>query len=160
VSGRAAWGRAGLVVGAVLVADQLTKLLARDAIARGDEEPVFPFLKLVHVKNEGVAFGIAAGGRTLVIVLIGVALLALVAYFARHTDRPLMWLPTGLLIGGALGNIVDRIRDGAVTDFLKIPAWPAFNIADVAITLGVLALAWVLEGPRREQASDGDPRPA
>ena len=155
MSNGAAWGRAGLVVGAVLVADQLTKLLARDSITRGDEDAVFPFLKLVHVKNDGVAFGIAAGGKTLVIVLIGVALVALLAYFARHTDRPLMWLPTGLLIGGALGNIIDRIRDGAVTDFLKVPAWPAFNIADVAITVGVLALAYVLEGSSR-----GDPRPA
>lgn len=156
MSGVGAWGRAGLVVGVVLVLDQLTKLLVRDGITRGDEDPVFPGLKLVHVRNDGVAFGIAAGGKTLVIVLIGVALLALLGYFARHTDRPLMWLPTGLLIGGALGNILDRVRDGAVTDFLKVPAWPAFNLADVAITVGVLALAYVLEGG----GDRGDPRPA
>jgi len=136
-----AWSRAGLVLGGVLVADQLTKLLVRDGIARGDEDPILPGLKLVHVKNDGVAFGIA--------------LVALVVYFARHADRPLMWLPTGLLVGGALGNILDRLRDGAVTDFLKLPAWPAFNLADVAITAGVLALAYVLE-----RRADGHPRPA
>jgi signal peptidase II len=144
-----AWARAGAILAVVLVLDQYTKLLVREGVDRGSEDPILPGLKLVHVKNEGVAFGIAAGGRTVVIALIGVALLALVLYFARHVTRPYVWLPTGLLVGGALGNIVDRIRDGAVTDFLKLPAWPAFNLADVAIVVGVVALAYVLE--RREE---------
>ena len=63
-----------------------------------------------------------------------------------------MWLPTGLLVGGAIGNIIDRLRDGAVTDFLKLPHWPAFNVADMAITFGVLALFYVLEGRRDDEA--------
>jgi signal peptidase II len=145
LTSRGAWARTGLTVGLVVAVDQVTKKLARDAIRPGSEDPIFPALKLVNVRNEGVAFGIDAGGKTLVIALIALALLALVLYFARHSARPLIWLPTGLLIGGALGNIVDRIRDGAVTDFLKIPAWPAFNVADIAITLGVVALVLVLE---------------
>jgi signal peptidase II len=149
VTATAAWTRAGLVVGLVLALDQLTKALVRAGVDRGSDDPIFPGLKLVHVRNEGVAFGIAAGGKTLVIALIAVALLALTLYFARHATKPLMWLPTGLLIGGALGNIFDRVRDGAVTDFLKLPAWPAFNVADVAITVGVLVLAFVLE--RRDE---------
>jgi signal peptidase II len=140
-----AWARTLVVIGIVLVADQVTKKLARDGVRPGTEDPILPGLKLVNVKNDGVAFGIDAGGKTLVIALIALALLALVLYFARHSARPLIWLPTGLLVGGALGNIVDRIRDGAVTDFLKIPAWPAFNVADVAITTGVIALVLVLE---------------
>ena len=140
-----AWARAGFVLAAVLVVDQYTKLLVRNGVDRGSEDPILPGLKLVHVKNEGVAFGIAAGGKTLVIALIAIALLALVLYFARHVSRPYVWLPTGLLVGGALGNIVDRIRDGAVTDFLKLPKWPAFNLADVAIVVGVVALVYVLE---------------
>ena len=78
--------------------------------------------------------------------------------FARHQAKPLIWLPVGLLVGGALGNIVDRIREGAVTDFLKIPWWPAFNLADVAITFGVLALLFVLEG--KEAEDRGAARPA
>jgi signal peptidase II len=150
-----AWARAGLVLAAVLAVDQLTKYLVREGMRPGEEDPILPALKLVRVRNEGVAFGIDAGGATLVIVLIALALLGLVLYFARHTARPLIWLPVGLLLGGALGNIVDRIRDGAVTDFLKIPAWPAFNVADIAITVGVVALVYVLE--RRD---DRDPRPA
>ena len=145
MTSRGAWARTGLTIGLVVALDQLTKKLARDGIRPGSDDPIFPALKLVNVRNEGVAFGIEAGGQTLVIALIALALLALVLYFARHTARPLIWLPTGLLIGGALGNIVDRVRDGAVTDFLKIPAWPAFNLADVAITVGVLALVLVLE---------------
>ncbi|HEV2813617.1 MAG TPA: signal peptidase II [Solirubrobacteraceae bacterium] len=150
---RGAWARTGITLGVVVLVDQVTKKLVRDGITPGDEDPILPALKLVHVKNEGVAFGIEAGGKTIVIALIALALLALVLYFARHTARPLIWLPTGLLMGGALGNIVDRIRDGAVTDFLKIPAWPAFNVADVAITAGVLALVLVLE--RREGSDEG-----
>jgi signal peptidase II len=78
-----------------------------------------------------------------------VALGALLAFFATHVHRPLAWLPTGLLIGGAAGNLIDRLRDGAVTDFVKLPHWPAFNVADMAITFGVLALVYVLEGPPR-----------
>ncbi len=140
-----AWARAGAVLAAVLALDQLTKQLVIASVDRGSSDPILPGLKLVHVRNEGVAFGLAAGGKTVVIALIGVALLALVLYFATHARRPLIWLPTGLLLGGALGNILDRIRDGAVTDFLKIPVWPAFNFADVAITFGVLALLYVLE---------------
>jgi len=151
-----AWVRAGLVLVAVLAADQATKALARGAVERGAEDPILPAVKLVNVRNEGVAFGLdPGGGTTLVIVLIALALLALVLFFARHTARPLMWLPVGLLLGGALGNIADRVREGAVTDFLKVPLWPAFNLADVAITVGVLALLYVLERPDAR-----DPRPA
>jgi signal peptidase II len=149
------WARAGLVFALVLGADQVTKALVRSGMQRGEEDPIFPALKLVNVRNEGVAFGIQAGGQTLLIAVIAIALIGLVAYFARHGSRPLMWLPVGLLLGGALGNIIDRVHEGAVTDFLKLPRWPAFNLADMAITVGVLSLVYVLE--RRD---DPDPRPA
>jgi signal peptidase II len=146
VSVRPAWGRAGLVLAGVLVVDQVSKLLVRGGMERGEEDPILPGLKLVHVRNEGVAFGLdPGGGTTLLIVLVALALLALVLYFVRHQAKPLVWLPVGLLIGGAVGNLVDRVRDGGVTDFLKIPLWPAFNVADIAITVGVLALVFVLE---------------
>ena len=142
---QSAWGRAGLVLAGVLLVDQVTKRLVQSNIAEGDRNGVFPGVEFVHVRNHGVAFGAFAGGGTIVAVIIGAALVALVVWFMRHSARPLAWLPTGLLLGGAVGNIFDRIRDGAVTDFVKFPAWPAFNIADVAITFGVLSLLYVLE---------------
>ena len=101
---------------------------------------MLPGVQLVHVRNDGVAFGAFGGGGAVVVAVIGVALMALLAYFAPHLGRPLVWLPTGLLLGGALGNIIDRVRDGAVTDFIKLPHWPAFNVADMAITFGVVVL--------------------
>ena len=79
------------------------------------------------------------------LVVTFAALALLLAYFARHADRPLLWLPTGLLLGGALGNLIDRIHQGYVTDFIHLPHWPAFNVADMCITGGVVALVLVLE---------------
>jgi signal peptidase II len=153
VSARRAWGRAALVLAAVLAVDQATKALIRDGLRRGEEDPVLPGLKLVHVLNDGVAFGIElGGGSTLLVAVVALALLGLVLYFVRHQAKPLVWLPVGLLVGGALGNIVDRIRDGAVTDFLKIPLWPAFNVADIAIVVGVVTLVFVLEDKKDREA--------
>jgi signal peptidase II len=82
-----------------------------------------------------------------VLVVTLAALTALVVYFVLRPDRRLLWLPTGLLLGGAIGNLIDRVAHGSVTDFIKLPLWPAFNVADMAITFGVLALLYVLEGP-------------
>ena len=153
MSSQHAWGRAGLVLAGVLLVDQVTKRLVQSGIAEGEHDNVFFGVDLVHVRNHGVAFGAFAGGGTIVAVVIAVALVALVVWFLRHTTTPLAWLPTGLLLGGAVGNIFDRIRDGAVTDFVKFPAWPAFNVADVAITFGVLTLLYVLES---RDGADGE----
>jgi signal peptidase II len=149
-----AWARAALVMVAVIALDQGTKALVRADVAIGDRDGVFPGVEIVHVRNEGVAFSRFSGGGTVVAIIVGAALLALVAYFVTHLDKPLVWLPTGMLLGGALGNVIDRVRDGAVTDFIKLPGWPAFNVADIAITFGVLVLLYVTERPRHAAASD------
>jgi signal peptidase II len=148
------WLRSGAVMVLVIVLDQTTKALVRSSVALGDRDAIFPGVELVHVRNEGVAFSRFSGGGTLVAVIVGAALLALVAYFVTHLDKPMVWLPTGMLLGGALGNVIDRIRDGAVTDFIKLPGWPAFNVADISITFGVLVLLYVTERPRNAAASD------
>jgi signal peptidase II len=145
---RAAWARAGVVLAAVLAVDQATKALVRSSFEVGEVREVLPFLDLVRVNNEGIAFGALGGGETLVAVAVGAALVGLVLFFIVSAERPLVWLPTGLLLGGALGNVLDRVRDGAVTDFVKLPHWPAFNVADVAITAGVIALVISLDAFR------------
>jgi signal peptidase II len=150
----APWLRAAAVAAAVIVLDQATKALVRHNVAQGDSDGVFPGVQIVHVRNEGVAFSRFSGGGTVVAVIVGAALLALVAYFVTHLDKPLVWLPTGMLLGGALGNVIDRVRYGAVTDFIKLPGWPAFNVADISITFGVLVLLYVTERPRHAAASD------
>jgi signal peptidase II len=154
-SRRVVFARAFAVVLAVLVLDRITKHLVVSGIAVGGVHKFLPGVNLVDVRNSGVAFGFFAGGGALVLILTLTALAALVAYFAVRPQRPLLWLPTGLLVGGAIGNLIDRISNGSVTDFIKLPFWPAFNISDMAITFGVLALLYVLEGPHkgRESAS-------
>jgi signal peptidase II len=149
----AGWRRAGIVLLAVLALDQVTKALVRDGLANGEERELLPFLSLVHVHNRGVAFGFLGGGGMPVLIVTAAALTLLVAYFARHTGRALLWLPTGLLLGGALGNLFDRVRQGYVTDFIHFPHWPSFNVADICITGGVIALVLVLD---RSGASTAD----
>ena len=139
--------RAVAVALLVLAADQLTKAIVRGSIGRGERVDLALGVDLVNTRNSGVAFGFFSGGGTVVAVVAALALLALLAFFATHLTRPLVWLPTGLLIGGAVGNLIDRAREGAVTDFVDVSIWPAFNLADAAITIGVLSLLYVLEGP-------------
>jgi len=141
-----AWARVALVAAGVVVLDQATKAIVRATIVPGDSEGVVPGVEIVHTRNTGVAFGALAGGGAIVTVVIALALVALLGYFATHVQRPLVWLPTGMLLGGAIGNVIDRVRDGAVTDFVKLPlGFPPFNVADMSITFGVLVLLYVLE---------------
>jgi signal peptidase II len=144
--------RAAAVAVGTVALDQAVKALVRAEIAPGERISVVPGLHLVHARNSGVAFGLFAGGGALLIVIGALALAALLAFFVTHANRPLAWLPTGLLIGGAAGNLIDRLRAGAVTDFIQLPHWPAFNVADMAITVGVVVLVLVIEGfPRRDK---------
>jgi signal peptidase II len=148
ISGKSAL-RAGALAVAVVVADQATKSLVRHNVRIGSSDGIFPGVQLVHVHNRGVAFGLFVNGGV-VLVIIGVAAVsALLIFFATHSRRPLVWLPTGLLLGGAAGNLIDRLDRGYVTDFIDLPLWPAFNLADMCITFGVLSLLYVLEGPPR-----------
>ncbi|HEY2653446.1 MAG TPA: signal peptidase II [Solirubrobacteraceae bacterium] len=147
---RAAFARAALVVIVVVGLDQLTKHTIAAAIAPGETRKFLPLVDLVHVRNTGVAFGFLSEGGALVLTFTLLAMAALTGYLALRPERPWLWLPTGMLVGGALGNLIDRVANGSVTDFIKLPHWPAFNVADMSITFGVLALLWVLEGKRND----------
>jgi len=158
VSARTGWLRAGAVFAGVLLADQAVKAIVVSSLARGEEREIVAHIKLVNVRNTGVAFGQLQNGGVIVGVVIALAVIALLVYFARCGSQPWIWLPTGLLLGGALGNIVDRLREGAVIDFIKLPHWPAFNVADSAITVGVVVLLIVME--REGRCSDAARRDA
>ncbi len=148
ISGTAAARAAALTI-AVVAVDQATKALVRANVDFGSRDGVFLGVEIVHVRNRGVAFGLFSDGGFL-LVAIGIAsVVALLAFFVTHSRRPLVWLPTGLLLGGAAGNLIDRTRQGYVTDFIDLPLWPAFNVADTCITIGVVTLLYVLEGPPR-----------
>jgi signal peptidase II len=143
------WARAAATVLAVIAADQLTKHLVRASVDRGRSVNVFFGLDISNTRNRGVAFGALEGKGAVVGVLIALALVALLVWFALNAGRAWLWLPVGLLLGGAVGNLIDRAREGAVTDFIDFSFWPAFNLADSAIVVGVLALLYIVEGPAK-----------
>ena len=138
---RLLWVPAIAACGVIVAVDQGTKALARSAVGRGDRVELLPFLHIENVRNKGVAFGV---GGDISSVLVGVTIVLLVGLLvflaARGQSGWRVWLPAALMIGGALGNLADRVRDGAVTDFIDLPLWPTFNLADVAIVLGVVLL--------------------
>lgn len=144
----------------VIVLDQITKALIRDWLtgrpAGRRWDAVSDWLGLQYVENRGAAFGSLGGyGGLLTIVAIVVVVIALAAY--ARVDRPTTWLRLGLglLVGGAVGNVIDRLAHGYVVDFVAVGPWPRFNVADSAITIGVLLLAWRLSGDEYTTA----PRP-
>jgi signal peptidase II len=142
--------RAGMLAAVVIGLDQLTKHTVPNGISLDQERNFIPLVKLTNVHNNGVAFNFLSGGGAIVLAFTLVALALLVSFLVLRPQRRWLWVPTGLLLGGALGNLIDRIANGYVTDFIKLPHWPAFNVADMAITFGVIALLLVLElGSRR-----------
>ena len=146
---------AAIATAALVVAlDQGTKQLVDSKIDRGDSVNVFFGLDLTNTRNTGVAFGALEGAGLIVAILIGLSLALLIGYFVVNRRMPWLWLPVGLLLGGALGNLIDRAREGAVIDWIDPVAWPAFNLADACIVVGVASLLWVVEGrPKRNRTS-------
>ena len=140
-----AWGRTGLVALVVLGLDRLSKQAVESSIARGEERSFLPGVQLVHTRNNGVAFGLLGGAQVYVTVALALLVMLVLLHFAHRASRGPIWLPTGMVLGGALGNVIDRLRFGFVTDFIKLPlGWPPFNLADATITIGVLLLAVIV----------------
>jgi signal peptidase II len=142
------WALALATVGVVVAIDQLTKAWVRADVAPHERINVFFGLDITLVKNTGVAFGALSGSGALVLVAVALAIAGLLAYFAAHITRPWLWLPVGMVFGGALGNLADRVRIDGVTDFIDPILWPAFNVADMCIVLGVFGVLYLAESGR------------
>lgn len=141
-----------MVAAAVVAVDQIAKAAITEEISRGEKVDVIGPLQFTLTYNDGVAFGLAGGGGIFVILLSVIALVALGVFVGSAPEKTGTWLAGGLILGGAVGNLVDRIRIGHVTDFVLLPNWPAFNLADCAITVGVVILALTLILDGRETA--------
>lgn len=155
MSRRRAWGAAIVVAAVVALVDQLSKRAIEDRLVIGERIDLLGPIELTNVGNTGIAFGLASGGGKAIIALTIVSLALIVFLFSRDPGRRGAWLAIGLLVGGAAGNLIDRIAYQSVTDFIKLPMWPAFNFADVAITSGVILLAWsFLREPKQEDCDE------
>jgi signal peptidase II len=157
------WLSLGAVAAAALFADQLTKHVVASQVPLDDEVAVLGPFSIHHVQNSGIAFGLFASATAVVIVLTTVAVAWMLAYFARSGARhPLLPVAVGLLIGGSVSNLADRVRLGHVTDFLDFRYWPAFNLADSFIVIGVAVLLGALvaadRAPRRPRVREAPTR--
>jgi signal peptidase II len=152
------WLSLALVTVAAVVADQVTKHIVSSQLALDEEVAVIGPFSIHHVQNSGIAFGLFPNATAAVIVLTTVAVGWMLVFFARAGARhPVLPVALGLLLGGSISNLADRVRLGHVTDFLDLRYWPAFNIADVCIVVGVVLLVGTMlageRSPRRRHGA-------
>ena len=160
-AGSAQWFALIVVAAAAIVADQVTKQVVGRTLALGDSVDIIGPFSIHHVQNSGIAFGLFASRTALVIVVTAVAVGFMLWFFARSGRRhPVLPVALGLVLGGSIANLIDRIRLGHVTDFLDLVAWPAFNLADTFIVVGVAILFGALvladRSHRMHGARDGN----
>ena len=137
--------------------DQFTKFLARAYLPFGYSWPWRGFFRFTHTENTGSIFGILQGQNTPLIFVSCIGILVLImVYYSQPRPTNLLRLSLALQLGGAFGNLLDRLRLGAVTDFIDVGPWPVFNLADAAIVTGLLLLVWVL----LRAGGQSDPTPA
>ncbi len=151
------------VAATVIGLDQLTKLVIETIIGPNTSRSSYWFLGewlgFEYVRNTGVAFGIKLGSSTLTLIVGTLAFLVVGVLFWRlATKNQFAAIGAGLLAGGAVGNLIDRVRFEAVVDFVAVGPWPRFNIADSAITIGVLMLAWSASGGHDQTEDDEEER--
>lgn len=150
------WLSLAAVALAALGADQLTKSIVTNRLDLNDQVHVVGPFSIHHVTNSGIAFGLFASATSIVILLTGLAVAWMLYFFARSGSRhPVLPVALGLVIGGSVSNLLDRVRLGHVTDFLDFRYWPAFNLADTFIVVGVAALLLALVASDREAARPG-----
>jgi signal peptidase II len=150
---RAQWLALAAIALAAVVADQVTKHVVASHLRLGEGVHVVGPFTIRHVENSGIAFGLFSNATAAVIVVTGVAIAWMLAYFARSGARhPVLPVALGLVIGGSVSNLTDRVRLGHVTDFLDFKYWPAFNLADTFIVVGVAALLLALVASDRQSS--------
>lgn len=130
----------------VLFIDQGTKFIVKTTMTLYESIPLIPnIFHLTYIENPGAAFGLLANQRVLFIVLTTIILMAVIIfYYKLKGEYLLLRVALGMVVGGALGNLIDRLRMGAVTDFFDFRIWPVFNIADSAIVLGMIYISYQL----------------
>lgn len=153
---RLKWALGGTIAALALAADLLSKRLVLATLLPQERHEILPFLALQRTSNRGVAFGLLSGRTGLILGAAAVSFLVILLYFLLEPRPVLGGLAGGLLVGGSLGNFVERLAAGSVTDFLKLPHWPTFNLADCFILAGValVAVGLFLPGPQRPQEPD------
>jgi signal peptidase II len=140
-AGSAQWLALLAVAAAAIAADQLTKQVIARTLTVGDTVEIIGPFSIRHVENSGIAFGLFASRTTFVIAITAIAVGWMVWFFARSGRRhPVLPVALGFVLGGSIANLIDRVRLGHVTDFLDLEAWPAFNLADTFIVVGVAVL--------------------
>jgi signal peptidase II len=146
-----------IVVGVVLALDQLTKYLVRENLRLYESWPEEGFFRLTHGLNSGTAFGLFPN-QTMFLIIFSAGAIGFIYYFYRSHAMPsrLLRLAMGLQLGGALGNLLDRVRSGAVVDFLDVGRWPIFNLADSAIVIGITMLIAITFFVKEERPKRGD----
>jgi signal peptidase II len=152
------WLSLALVTVAAVVADQVTKHIVSSQLGLDEDVAVIGPFSIHHVQNSGIAFGLFPNATAAVIVLTTVAVAWMLVFFARAGARhPVLPVALGLLLGGSISNLADRVRLGHVTDFLDLRYWPAFNIADGCIVVGVVLLVGTMlageRSPRRRHGA-------
>jgi signal peptidase II len=147
------WLSLATVAIAAVIADQLTKAIVTNRLDLNDQLHIVGPFSIHHVTNSGIAFGLFASATSIVIVLTMLAVAWMLYFFARSGARhPVLPVALGLVIGGSVSNLIDRVRLGHVTDFLDFKYWPAFNLADTFIVVGVAALLLALVASDRNAA--------
>jgi signal peptidase II len=150
-AGAAQWTALAAIAFAAIAADQLTKYVVTSQLALDDGVHIIGPFWIHHVQNSGIAFGLFASATAIVILATGIAVSWMLVFFGRSGARhPILPVALGLVIGGSLSNLLDRVRLGYVTDFLDFRYWPAFNLADSFIVIGVLVLLGALMHAERE----------
>ncbi len=130
----------------VIVLDVITKAIIVSKVAYHEIINVLPFINIVHIENRGAAFGMFAGLGNLFFVIVSIFAILFILYYLKTVQKRMEIISLSLVLGGAVGNLIDRIRIGKVTDFIDFYVnnwhWPSFNVADSALTVGIVLFLW------------------